>query len=128
MAFIKEFGYVGHEESFITPRDGIYTFEAWGAQGGNVTSGYWNRDFRGGYGAYSIGSAFIRKGITVYVSVGQKGSVSDAGFTFNGGGSANQVTDHYTQIATGGGCTHFAFKSGTLKTLPQNDISVIIVA
>lgn len=128
MVFKKEFNYIGQEDSFITPKDGIYRFEAWGAQGGNVTSKYWNQDFRGGYGAYSIGSAFIRKGTQIYVSVGQKGGVSDAEKTFNGGGSAEKVTAYYTQIATGGGCTHFAFKSGVLSTLAQNDGSVILVA
>ena len=128
MVIKQEFGYKGYTESFTVPRNGLYLLEAWGAQGGNVSSASWNELYQGGYGAYSSGSIYLEKDTVVYVSVGQRGSVSEGLYTFNGGGCAHQYNSCYTSTASGGGCTHFSLKENTLKDLSNYKDTVLLVA
>ena len=78
------FGYSGGVQQMIVPYSGYYLLETWGAQGGS-TSGY-----HGGYGAYSIGVAYLTAGQTLYAVVGGEGcggqSGTGAAGGYNGGG------------------------------------------
>jgi len=47
---LATFDYSRSEQTFITPCDGKYSLEVWGAQGGS-----YNSSFYGGYGGYSYG-------------------------------------------------------------------------
>ena len=128
MPFKKEFKYTGKVQNFTAPKSGVYLLEAWGAQGGNVTSEYWHESFSGGYGAYTTGSLFLEKGRTIYVAVGQGGDVSDGYYPFNGGGAAKQRVIDYSFMASGGGSTHFSYHNNQLKDLSEDRTSVILVA
>ena len=63
-----EFTYSGEVEEFEVPVSGVYRLETWGAQGADATSG--SNMARGGYGAYSVGEMFLKKGDILYVNVG----------------------------------------------------------
>ncbi len=68
--------YTGLPQKFIAPTAGIYTFEAWGAQGGHRGSN------NGGRGGYTKGELFLNKGQILYVYVGSNGNNGG----WNGGG------------------------------------------
>lgn len=63
-----DFGYTGAGQTFIAPIAGTYTFEVWGAEGGNSTHG-----IRGGYGGYAKGNYTLTAGQLIYVFVGAMG-------------------------------------------------------
>ena len=70
------YSYNGYPQKFVAPAAGIYTFEAWGAQGGHRGAN------NGGRGGYSTGQMFLNKGQIVYVYVGSNGNNKG----WNGGG------------------------------------------
>ena len=74
--------YNGLPQKFIAPAAGIYTLEAWGAQGGHRGSN------NGGKGGYSTGQIFLNKGQILYVYVGSNGNNGG----WNGGGKAGYGT------------------------------------
>ncbi len=74
----KDFVYTGNVQTFTVPASGVYTFEAWGAQG---TS----KNAQGGKGGYAKGSMVLQKGEVLKVYVGGTSGTSAGGW--NGGGS-----------------------------------------
>lgn len=128
MYFKKEFKYTGYTQRFTVPKSGHYLLEAWGAQGGNVTSTYWKEGSIGGYGAYAVGTIFLEKNRIIYVSVGQPGDVTEGHYPFNGGGAAHQRSDCYTTTSSGGGATHFSYQNNTIKNLVDLKFSILLVA
>ena len=77
---IGSYGYtcINLPQKFIAPAAGIYTLEAWGAQGGHRGGN------NGGRGGYSTGQIFLNKGQIIYVYVGCSGNNGG----YNGGGKA----------------------------------------
>ena len=112
----QEFGYTGGMQSVTIPADGIYKLEVYGAKGGDAPGN------SGGLGGYSIGYKQLAKGQIIYICVGQ-GGVNRGGETYNGGGSAGNTGSHDT--GSGGGATHMASVSGTLKSIGASNISKI---
>jgi len=97
------YDYSGNYETFTPELDGYYQLEAWGAQGGTIST-----SVPGGKGAYTSGIIRIKENEKIYVYVGGAGSGSVGGY--NGGGDAyydNQPS------AAGGGATDFRLISGT---------------
>ena len=124
----KEYDYTGQENVFVVPKTGTYKLETWGAQG----AGY-NDTYHGGYGSYSVGEAYLRKGQTLYINVGGAGVEVPNNDTreggYNGGGSVPLTwTDGNERRRTGGGATHIATKSGLLSSLEDNKEDVLIVS
>ena len=76
------YSYNGLPQKFIAPAAGIYTLEAWGAQGGHRGNN------NGGKGGYSTGQIFLNKGQILYVYVGSNGNNGG----WNGGGKAGYGT------------------------------------
>lgn len=74
------YDYTGSIQEFTAPKTGRYKLEAWGAQGGNATSG--NTTARGGYGSYSVGEVSLTQGDKLYIDVGGQNG-------YNGGGSSS---------------------------------------
>ncbi len=66
----QSFSFTGDVQTFTAPADGDYVFEAWGAQGGNITSLY---PIDGGLGGYAKGTMSLMAGETLYLYVGGKG-------------------------------------------------------
>ena len=110
------YGYTGNFEKFYVPATGIYTLEAWGAQGGHRGSN------NGGKGGYSKAEMYLVKGEVLYVYVGGSGStVSQDGVTkgWNGGGHTNGYYSaggvwHETTNMYGGGSSDIRYGGNTL--------------
>ena len=122
-----DYDFSEREEEFIVPLDGYYRLEAWGAQGGYAL----NETYRGGYGGYATGLAYLTKGTKLYINVGGKGTNALVKATkysggYNGGGSGKGGTDYIA--GGGGGATHIAVSSGLLSTFETNMQDVLIVA
>lgn len=93
----KEFGYTGGAQEFIAPGDGTYTFEVWGASGGNGYKG------EGAQGGYARGTYNLKKDQKIWIYVGEQGRYQQQRESFNGGGRA----DDSSTLAggSGGGAT-----------------------
>ena len=114
---VQNFSYTGGQQTYTVP-SGVTSvqLEVWGAQGGyRSTSTY------GGMGGYSIGTASVTPGQTLYVNVGGSGNTGGTSGGYNGGGSR-------TSYAGGGGATHIATRSGVLSSLSSYQSTVLIVA
>ncbi len=120
-------------QEFVAPRDGIYFLEGWGAQGGCYT--LLAEETRGGYGGYSYGYVYLRKGQSVYIGVGSKGGDVDSYALgtvgiggYNGGGGS--ISNSSTAWGAGGGATHFAISEnlGELKNYASDQNKVLLVA
>jgi hypothetical protein len=84
---------------WIVPFSGMYTIEAWGAQGGHSTN--WN--VYGGYGARMKGDFLLSAGTPLKILVGQQGT---SNYYDGGGGGGTFVTTGSNSpliIAAGGG-------------------------
>lgn len=116
----SDFDYTGGEQEFEVLHDGVYSIEAWGAQGGDYSV---NRI--GGYGSYSYAEVELRQGEVLYVNVGEKGKsacpVDDntCVVSYNGGSKGGLY------IAGGGGATSIAIKSGLLRTVPDSYVYLV---
>lgn len=100
-----DFDYTGEVQKFEAPYEGVYAIELWGASGGIVTS-----DAESGAGGYTKGSIHLKKGDTMYVYVGEKGS-NNRTATFNGGGYGGYGTKNgYGN--SGGGATDIRLING----------------
>ena len=66
---VFEYGFSSSYQTFIAPREGEYVVEAWGASGGGNNE----YKYRGGAGAYTRGSIYLKKGDTLYIYVGASG-------------------------------------------------------
>ena len=120
-----DYNFIGGEDEFTVAVTGYYRLEAWGAQGGNASSG------RGGFGGYTTGIAYLTKGTKLYINVGGKGTTGTAVNTeyqggYNGGGYGKGGTNYIS--AGGGGATHIATKKGLLSTFETSLQDVLIVA
>lgn len=132
-----EFYYTGTIEKYVIPCDGIYKLETWGAQGGTVegdTTDGTHLKMDGGYGAYSTGTIELKKDEELFVVVGGQG---ESGYPqkkmnggYNGGGSVELPSSlgENRYIASGGGATHIAKKSGLLSTLSASQDSLLIAS
>ena len=120
------FAYTGKEQVFTAPYDGIYKLEAWGAQGGNSH----DLNVFGGYGGYSVGEVYLKKGTKLYINVGENGKQVTSNTivnSYNGGGSC--LTDNASRsCGSGGGATHISYKSGTINNLSNSIEDILIVA
>ena len=123
-----EFDYSGKEDTFVTPCDGIYKFETWGAQGGS-SGGI------GGYGAYSVGTIKLHEKDNIYINVGGEGKThpnqgTNESYWFNAQGGYNGGGSAYASCGQGGGggATHIALVSGLLSTLSEKQDSILIVS
>lgn len=76
------YNYTGTIQSFTAPSAGVYEFRLWGAGGGGATKSL------GGMGGYTEAQMKLKKGETVYLLVGQGGSINGSN-TFGGGGAAS---------------------------------------
>ena len=115
-----------HYEVEIT-KSGYYNLEAWGAQGGNANTG----TYRGGYGSYTEGVAYLEAGTILHIYVGGKGqnvyyNKQSATGGYNGGGNSSGGNNY--MAAAGGGATHIATKKGLLETLSDSLQDVLIIA
>ena len=124
---IFEFDYTGTIEEFVTPQDGKYLLEVWGAQGGDTN------DYIGGYGGYSKGEINLKKEDKLYIAVGGEGLSNcvsqDCAGGYNGGGNGGAYTaDAANYQSGGGGATHIAKSTGLLSTLSDKQDDVLIVA
>ncbi len=92
-----EFNYTGGPQTYTAPTTGIYTFELWGAQGGN----------NGAKGQYVKDTLNLTKGQTVYVYVGGQGKGTDLNGSSNLGdeGGWNGGGNNYNGYGSGGGAT-----------------------
>ena len=122
-----DFDYLGNEQQFVVPQTGTYQLETWGAQGGL------GRDFDGGYGGYSVGTALFKKIEVLYLNIGGKGGGASLGNGgaggYNGGGAGGNPDggSHYGSSG-GGGATHIAASSGLLLSLESKKNSIFIVS
>ena len=120
--FTKTFAYINGEETYQIPVSGYYKLEAWGAQGGTYSVHYGvDRISRGGYGGYSTGTIYLKKGTNIYVNVGGRGSTNtgNSGDVVNGGynGGAACTKDKWGVCNSSGGATHIALMQGQLYEL-----------
>lgn len=117
-----EFDFTGKEQEFLVLKDGVYSLEAWGAQGGTTRV-----DVQGGYGAYAYTEVQLKKGDRLYVNVGEEGTPkcvsnddSSCRYSYNGGYKGD------TSIGGGGGATHIATKSGQIfEDIPKTAFYIV---
>lgn len=105
------FNYSGAESTYIIPYDGTYKLEVWGGQGRA-------RAAIGGYGGYSTGKISLIKQNKLYLTVGE------AGLSIENESIGGSGIGHFR----GGGATHISITSGLLKSLEDNQDSILIVA
>ena len=127
------FDFTEAEETFVVPKDGIYSLEAWGASGGGklhiVRASFGGGNsisyVNGGKGGYSYTEVLLKAGDVLYVTVGGEGPYAPADISvkipggFNGGGMANY------HAGGGGGATHIALKSGPIYSVAMEDILLV---
>lgn len=92
----------GGIQSFTVPTSGVYTFSAYGAAGGNSSSGA----YIGGKGAFVSGQFNLTAGTVLKILVGQMGSNGIYGGNYPGGGGGGGsyiVTGSTLLMAAGGG-------------------------
>ena len=115
------FTYTGDYYQWSAPTSGTYTFELWGAQGGNA--GYNGVSLsQGGKGGYATGAKSLTAGSQLYIYVGGQGEGPNSLSTydtvtggFNGGGlgfNGNGTTDY--RAGGGGGGTDIRTSGNTL--------------
>jgi hypothetical protein len=101
------------------PTTGTYTFQVWGAQGGNALNTSGTVLKTGPLGGYSAGNYPLTSGQTVYVYVGGQGSGSTSTYAaisggFNGGGIGYNG-DANGRAASGGGGSDIRINSNSLS-------------
>ncbi len=125
---VWNYDYTGGEQNFVVPATGTYKLEAWGAQGGSLSTTYY-----GGYGGYSVGTIEVEKGKVIYINIGGKGKGNGTHTSqlggYNGGGDAIGDTDGNTRQSSGGGLTHISLLSGLLKYMDLTGLhNLLLVA
>ena len=126
---VFNFDYTGSEQTFTAPVSGTYKLEIWGAQGGNSSI----EKYHGGYGGYSYGTIYLKKGNDIFINVGGQGNSACLKLIclggYNGGGNSGAyMFDEYNWNAGGGGATHIALMNGTLKNMQNNINDIIMVS
>lgn len=118
---IVTFAFTGDYYAWTAPASTTYTFELWGAQGGNA--GYNGTVLsQGGKGGYASGAKSLTAGAQLYIFVGGQGAGPNTGTNFetatggfNGGGlgfNGNSTTDY--RAGGGGGGTDIRLNGNTL--------------
>lgn len=97
-----EYAYIGKEQSFITPANGEYKVELWGASGGHPAEAAY------GHGGYTSGIVRLADHDTFYIYVGAKGNQTREA-AFNGGGYGGNARDYGY---SGGGATDIRLVNG----------------
>ena len=113
-----DFPYYTYQDyySWTAPQSGTYTFEAWGAQGGDAASN------AGGKGGYARGEMTLTAGDTFLVYVGGQGTSSGSGLSdmraggYNGGGNSYNGSTTGFRAGGGGGATDFRTIWNNLNT------------
>ena len=102
-----EFEFSENEYVMTIIKDGVYSLEGWGAQGGRINQ------YRGGYGGYAYTEVTLHVGDKLYIQVGGQGDDWTSSKVPQGGynGGANGNTNNR---AAGGGSTSITTKSGHL--------------
>ena len=108
---IYPFAYTGAVQTWTVPYTGVYKFECWGGQGGDMQAGYTGK---GGKGGYAYGEKKLIAGQTIYVYVGGAGigyyGTSNHYGGWNGGGTC------YQGASGGGGGSDVRTTLGDLNT------------
>jgi len=100
---VWNYTYSGKYQIFKTHKEGRYSFQLWGAQGGTV-----NSYGVGGKGGYTYGETTLKEGTILYIYVGQQPNSTSAGW--NGGGAGYDSSyDGYG----GGGATDIRISATT---------------
>ena len=90
--------------------------ECWGAQGGTVSSSNTSTSNIGGKGAYTLGVISLSSDISLYIYVGQCGSITKglttSGGGWNGGGNGDASENDGKTRSGGGGSTDIRITSG----------------
>ena len=94
---VWNYDYTGDVQEFISPCNGTYTMETWGAQGGGST------DYSGAKGGYVKGDINLNEDDKLYVYVGEHGDFIEGR---NGGDSAYVLTN---KIYDNGAQTRFNY-------------------
>ncbi len=134
-----------YTHTYNVEQAGYYQLEVWGAAGGDcstslqpgVSKDGWE-SFNGGNGGYSVGTVYLDKGDTLYITLGGEGKGTTKAFDlatnkileggYNGGGSVTFTGGVNHVFGSGGGATHIATAPGTLDSLSGDRKSVLIVA
>lgn len=101
----KYYNYTGSVQTFTAPADGEYLLEVAGAQGGMSLENGVNAT-KGGLGGIVTGNYHMRKGQTIYIAIGGKGSDAVCGRIYNEGGwngGGKGTNDGYDDDGSGGG-------------------------
>ena len=110
-----DFVYTGDYYQWSAPISGSYTFETWGAKGGDITDTY---AIAGAKGGYAKGSMNLTAGQTIYIYVGGKGADRLGNHVYNGyvsvagGWNGGGPTTSWGNGSPGGGGTDLRI-SGT---------------
>ncbi|HNW82526.1 MAG TPA: LamG domain-containing protein [bacterium] len=95
------YDYTGLQQTFTVPAgSGVYTIEAWGAQGQNNSGG----NIAGGLGGYSKADVALTGGDILYLFVGSGGGIGPAA-GWNGGGTGGYSDCTAAQGGGGGGAS-----------------------
>lgn len=103
---IWAYNYTGFESSFVTPCDGTYKIELWGARGGNIDG------FLGGKGAFTSGDIKLSASEKLFIYVGGMGSDTEHAGGYNGGGIIAPIAIEFGR--NGGGATDVRLLSNGL--------------
>ena len=106
-------------QTFIAPQTGLYSLKAYGGVGG-IKEKF---DYAYGSAGYAIGNIILKKGETLYITVGGCGAVSNGETVlggYNGGGSTSGKG-----AGSGGGATVIAFENGSLPFLTDSQLVMV---
>lgn len=108
---VNTFEYKGDTETFVTPINGKYKIELWGASGGGTT-------IMSGKGGYTVSEYNLEAGDVLYINVGGKGTTGTNGVAakggFNGGGDSGVSTKNFA--SSGGGASDVRLNSNELTS------------
>lgn len=114
------YSYTGNIQS-VTLEAGTYKIEAWGAEGGDYSSGATQgQSGSGGHGGYSYGEITLSTKTTLYIGVGSKGGMGTGGY--NGGGSNTS-----SSRTGGGGASHVSLATGVLSNSTVNSANNLLI-
>jgi len=114
---VWEFSFTGTSpSSFVVPFTGGYTFECWGANGGESTANSYSN--KGGVGGYTMGTISLTKDENYIIYVGGQGTktTGGSGGGYNGGANGANSYDNNYRSGGGGGATDIRITSGDLRT------------
>lgn len=144
------FNYTGNIQSWTVPNTGIYKFDVYGAQGGNIYGSWPEGDLNqsGGKGGYAVGYKKLKKGDILYLGVGSQPTTTTKDIIWNGGSTRTTVAGGYNGggngggyntapsgggyriMGAGGGASHIALNTnrGTLANYSSHTSELLIVA